>query len=98
MQTAQPSLLSRSDTLLGACEGLGEDFGFNPQYLRVALAALLFWSPLASVGAYALIAAAVLLSRWLFPNPQPASHQLDAVGAPLTAGNDGDAVELAAAA
>lgn len=68
MQTVQPSLLTRSDTLLGACEGLGEDFGFNPLYLRVALAVGLLVNPPVAVGTYAILALAVLVSRRAFPN------------------------------
>ena len=31
------SIIARDDTLLGVCFALGEDFGFNPVYLRVPL-------------------------------------------------------------
>jgi phage shock protein PspC (stress-responsive transcriptional regulator) len=106
MPNAQPSLFTRSDTILGACEGVGEDFGFNAQYLRVALAAMLFWSPVAAFGAYATIALAVLISRWLYPNPSAsASRVSDASAMQRTAGhspvrgeNDEQPAELAAAA
>jgi len=67
MQNAQPSLFTRPDTILGACEGIGEDFGFNAQILRVALAGMFFWSPIAAVGTYAALALLVLISRHLFP-------------------------------
>src|SRR5689334_17933083 len=30
----------RSHTILGVCEAIGEDFGFNPTFLRVILAAM----------------------------------------------------------
>jgi phage shock protein C len=71
MQTAtQPSLIARDHTLLGICEGLGEDFGFNPLYLRVTFAVGLLWNPLAMIGAYAALGAVVLVSRLLAPNPR----------------------------
>lgn len=63
----QQSLFSRSDTLLGVCEALGEDFGFNPLYLRVSLAVLVIWSPVVALAAYGFAAVAVLLSRLIFP-------------------------------
>lgn len=55
------------DSLFGVCQSIGEDFGFNPFFLRVALLGLLFFSPLAVIAAYAALAVAVGASRWLFP-------------------------------
>ena len=68
MHTVQPSLFSRDDTLLGVCEAIGEDFGFNPLWLRVALGFLLLWNPVAVIGGY--IAAAVVIAciRFFVPN------------------------------
>ena len=105
MQATQPTLFTRQDTIFGACEGIGEDFGFNAQFLRVGLAAMLFWNPVAAIGTYAVLAALVLFSRRLFPNPVT-SEQLEAseagsmapAYAPLRSGNDEQPVELAAAA
>ena len=57
----------RSHTIFGVCEGLGEDFGFNPIFLRVPLAALVLWSPLMAVGAYFGLGAIVLASRLIAP-------------------------------
>jgi phage shock protein C len=80
MQTAanQPSLFARDHTFLGVCEGLGEDFGFNPVYLRVAFAVPLIWNPLATLGAYAALGLVVLLARLIFPNPRAASGKASA--------------------
>ena len=69
MSSTQPSLLYRSDTLFGVCEAIGQDFGFNANYLRIAFAAPLLFSPAAAFAAYALAGAIVLLSRYAFPNP-----------------------------
>ncbi len=72
MQNVQPSLFARDHTFFGVCEGLGEDFGFNPLYLRVALPVPLFFFPAETVAGYAAAGVVVLLSRLLFPNPRAA--------------------------
>lgn len=79
MENAQPSLLAREDTLLGICEGLGEDLGFNPLYLRLVLALLVLVYPVAAISAYAAGGVLVLLSRWLVPNPRLAIAREPAV-------------------
>lgn len=70
MQNAQPSLLARDDTFLGVCEALGDDFGFNPLWLRLAFASLLLWNPPVVIGTYLAAGVAVLLSRLICPNPR----------------------------
>ncbi len=60
MTASQPNLFTREDTIFGVCEGIGQDFGFNAQYLRIALAGLIFWNPLAAIGSYAALGVAVL--------------------------------------
>jgi phage shock protein PspC (stress-responsive transcriptional regulator) len=57
----------RAHTILGVCEALGEDFGFNPVFLRIPLAACVIWSPAIAFGTYFGLGALVLLSRLLFP-------------------------------
>ena len=79
MQNSQPSLLMRDDTFFGVCQGLGEDFGFNPVCLRVAFAVLLLWNPGAAIGGYALAGAIVALGRWLFPNRRAAKTGVNEV-------------------
>lgn len=69
MPAFQPSPITRDDTLLGVCHALGEDFGFNPLYLRVALGIALFLSPIAVIGAYLVAGLLVAVMRWLVPNP-----------------------------
>jgi phage shock protein PspC (stress-responsive transcriptional regulator) len=86
MQTAattQPSLFMRDHTLLGVCEGLGEDFGFNPVYLRVTLAALLIWNPVAVIGFYLAAGMVVLVSRLLVREPRSAVARAMADQRPL---------------
>lgn len=69
MNDASTSLIARDDTFFGVCAAIGEDFGFSPNWLRIALAVALFWSPVATVAAYAGAGVLVALSRWLAPNP-----------------------------
>jgi len=71
------NVLARDDTFLGVCEALGEDFGFNPIYLRIVLGVGLLWNPLAMIGAYLALGAIVLVSRLLVRNP--ASAKVSAV-------------------
>ncbi len=75
MQNVQPSLFARDHTFFGVCEGLGEDFGFNPLYLRVALPVPLFFFPAETIAAYVAAGLLVLLTRLLFPDPRIAVAQ-----------------------
>ena len=72
-QENQVALPLRSHTILGVCEAIGEDFRFNPVFLRVPLAASVIYSPMLAIGAYFVMGAAVLLSRVLFPKPSTTS-------------------------
>ena len=69
MQTQQDqvALPMRAHTILGVCEAIGEDFGFNPVLLRIPFAAGVLWSPSLTLAAYLALGAAVLASRLLFP-------------------------------
>jgi len=60
----------RSHTILGVCEAIGEDFGFNPIFLRIPLAASVIWNPMIAFGTYFALGAVVLVSRLLFPSPK----------------------------
>jgi phage shock protein PspC (stress-responsive transcriptional regulator) len=64
---AETSGSSEPDSLFGVCQSIGEDLGFNPFLLRVALLGLLFFSPAAVIAIYLILAVTVALSRWLFP-------------------------------
>lgn len=70
MQTAQPSVFARDHTILGVCEALGEDLGFNPVLLRIAFALGLFFSPLGAPAVYAGLAILVAFTRLVAPNPK----------------------------
>ena len=87
-QENQIALPLRSHTILGVCEAIGEDFGFNPTFLRVPLAASVVYSPMIAIGVYFALGLAVLASRLLFPKrtasietvaakPTPANEQRD---------------------
>jgi phage shock protein C len=66
-QENQVALPLRSHTILGVCEALGEDFGFNPVFLRIPFAASVIYSPMIAFGLYFALGAVVLASRLLFP-------------------------------
>jgi phage shock protein PspC (stress-responsive transcriptional regulator) len=70
-QVNQVALPLRSHTILGVCEAIGEDFGFNPVFLRIPLAAMVIWSPMVAFGLYFGLGAVVLASRLLAPKVQP---------------------------
>jgi phage shock protein PspC (stress-responsive transcriptional regulator) len=98
MQTSQPSVFARDHTILGVCEALGEDFGFNPLLLRIPLSVCLLLNPFAVIGIYAALAIPVALSRFLAPNPRPAGigQPAAADSPPQTGENDGQDMALAA--
>ena len=89
------STFNRADTLFGICEALGEDLGFNAQWLRVALAMGVFWSPTVMIATYLLLGVAVWTARALTPDRSVAPV---AAREPVAAGNDDEAVVLARAA
>lgn len=92
----EPALPFRSHTFLGVCEGIGEDFGFNPTYLRVPLAATVLWSLEYAVIAYLALGAIVLVSRLVFP--QTKLVQAPESGSTRTAANEADCGEFPLAA
>ena len=96
MQASQPSLIARDDTFFGVCAGLGEDFGFNPIWLRIAFAAFLFFNPPAAIGTYFAAGAVVLVSRWISPNPRQAAAAPRPVPAEANDRADPELVSLAA--
>ena len=96
----EPALPFRGDTLLGVCEAVGQDLGFNPTWLRAAFAALLLWNPEVVVACYVGLGIVVALTRWAFPisktaaiaEPKPA-----AANAPVADSANADEKELLAA-
>ena len=101
MQDTKGNLFTRNDTMFGVCEGLGQDFGFNPIWLRLAFAVLLIPFPIPVMAAYAAAGVVVLLSRVVFPIPRraaPAAAAPVALAAERTPVAETAQVELAAAA
>jgi len=97
MKTAQPHPLVRDDTLFGVCQSLGEDFGFNPFYLRLALGVALIWSPVLVIGGYLAAAVAMTLLRLIVRDP--AFAEASAGGPAFRAeGNDNAEREMLVAA
>ncbi|HEX5183695.1 MAG TPA: PspC domain-containing protein [Allosphingosinicella sp.] len=83
MQETRSALPMRDHTVLGVCEGLGEDFGFNPLWLRLVFAALLIWQPFYDIGAYLALGLVVMAARLLVPSRRRAAPA--AAGAPVEA-------------
>ena len=86
------NLFTRPDTFFGVCQGLGEDLRIPPTLLRVALAGLLFFNPLAALLADFAAGALVLLTRYFYPNP--AAADAEPAEAPLPAPQQAEAPEL----
>ena len=97
MQSADSNLLTRDDTILGVCQALGDDFGFNPLFLRIAFSLPLIWNPVVAVGAYLALGVAVMVSRLLVREPRRIVAETP-VEAPalLTADNEAEALAVAA--
>lgn len=66
-QEDKVALPMRAHTIFGVCEAIGEDFGFNPTFLRVPFAASVLISPTWAIGSYFALGLVVLASRLLFP-------------------------------
>ena len=62
------NMLTRNDTMLGICQSLGDDFGFNPDFLRVALGIMLIWQPVLTIAFYLGVGVVVLAVRLIFPD------------------------------
>jgi phage shock protein C len=58
---------NRPDTFFGICEAVGQDFGFNPLWLRLAFVPPVFFAPQYAFIAYFALGIVVLASRWMFP-------------------------------
>lgn len=72
MANENQNIFSRQDTFFGICEAVGQDFGFNPLYLRLAFVAPLFFFPVQTFAAYFGLGLIVLASRFFFPSQRAA--------------------------
>ena len=73
--TNQTPLPLRHDTILGICEAIGQDFGFNPTWLRLAFIPPMFFSVTLTIAAYLGLGLVVAATHWLVKD-KPASDQL----------------------
>ncbi|HET8613707.1 MAG TPA: PspC domain-containing protein [Sphingomonas sp.] len=65
MQNAETAAAPKTDRLIGVCRAIGDDFGFNPDFLRIAFAVALIFDPKLTLLTYAALGVAVLLSKAL---------------------------------
>ena len=65
-EVSNDNVFLRNDTILGTCQAIGDDFGFNANWLRVPLAASLLASPVGAIALYLALSVVVLLSRLVF--------------------------------
>ncbi len=63
---ANTNVFFRSDTIFGTCQAIGDDFGFNANWLRVPLAASVLISPMGAFLTYLALSVIVLASRLVF--------------------------------
>jgi phage shock protein PspC (stress-responsive transcriptional regulator) len=98
MQGERSNLFTREDTLLGICEALGQDFGFNPIYLRITLAVLLLWNPKVVIVSYLAAGVVVLATRLLFPERRTAKAVVASTETVEPQADNQDQEELAVAA
>ena len=90
----QVALPLRPHTILGVCEAIGEDFGFNPTWIRVPFAATVLLSPMMAIAAYFALGGVVLLSRLLFPKAKAA--KMEVLAEPAVAANEQVTLAIAA--
>jgi phage shock protein PspC (stress-responsive transcriptional regulator) len=81
MRSSQ-NLLTRPDTFLGVCEGLGEDLRIPANLIRIAFAGLLFLNPAGAIGLYLATGLVIAVTRWFVPNPPVAEPEETAVAVP----------------
>jgi len=96
---SQRNLFFRPDTIFGACQGMADDLGISPLFIRIPLASLILVSPELALGIYAALCVVVLASRMLFPVRKAevaVAAPAAVVAAPVEAANEER--ELAAAA
>lgn len=87
MENETTNLFRRRDTFFGVCEAIGQDFGFNPLWLRLAFVAPLFFFPAQTFIGYFALGLVVLASRLFFPAKtaaagQPTLSAVDTAGRP----------------
>ena len=92
---ASSAPLYRDDTIFGVCQGLGEDFGFNPNWPRAALGVGLLFAPVATIIGYAAVGLLVGITRWFVPDPVIALPEAE-IADPFEAHEEQEELPLAA--
>jgi phage shock protein PspC (stress-responsive transcriptional regulator) len=72
-QQPAPALFNRPDTILGICQGVADDLGISPLWLRVPFGAAFYWNMAGVSAAYLVLGLIVVLARWLVPVTTPAA-------------------------
>ena len=96
MQNETTNLFRRRDTFFGICEAVGQDFGFNPLYLRLAFIAPLFFFPVQTFAAYFALGLVVLASRLIFPAKTAGQPALTTIEADAPKADKAEELALAA--
>lgn len=63
----ETALPFRNDTILGVCEALGQEFGINANWFRLAFVGPLFFQPVLTFAVYFTLGAIVAVARWAYP-------------------------------
>ena len=77
------NLVMRNDTILGVCEAIGRDFGFNPNWLRIAFCAPIYWNPGLVLGVYLGLGLLVAATRYAVPDRTVEVHANPAQPTPI---------------
>lgn len=80
----------RQEAMFGICRAVGEDFGFNPLWLRVAFGVGLLVNLEYVIGAYVALGVIVVLSRLLAPNPRQRAHAAASAQRPVAETQDNE--------
>ncbi len=70
MQTTDTAAARKKASLIGICQAVGDGFGFNPDFLRIALAVMLLVNPVYVLVVYGILGVTVLASRLLVREPR----------------------------
>lgn len=81
------------DNLLGICHAIGEDFGFNPIFLRIPLAMGIIVSAKWTLIAYAAMGLVVLASRLLVRKPKASKLNIAPVTGSVAARSEAQSIE-----
>lgn len=84
-QAQTTNLVMRNDTILGVCEAIGQDFGFNANWLRLAFCAPIYWNPGLVIGTYLALGLLVAATRYAFPDRRLEVHAAQDAAGPVQA-------------